>query len=90
MLRLQLPSYIEFDYRITRSERLRSTVTGAERYWLEGNSCSVRHSTASYATVNNNTIGGTWGRSITDNVVGSYAMYAIPDWRRKHERDREY
>ena len=28
-------------------------------------------------TINNNTIGGTAANSITDNVVGSYAMYAI-------------
>ena len=36
-------------------------------------------------TVNNNIIGGTAANSITDNIVGSYAMYAYPDRQRQHD-----
>ena len=38
------------------------------------------------ATINNNTIGGTAAGSITDNVVGSYAMYAIRVTAAQHDR----
>lgn len=37
----------------------------------------VNTATAATATINNNVIGGTAPGSITDNIVGSYAMYAI-------------
>ena len=46
-------------------------------HWFRGESLSAARR-ARTLLLTTTTIGGTAANSITDNVVGSYAMYAIP------------
>ena len=49
----------------------------------------VSGTTTQNVTVNNNSIGGPLANSITDNVIGSYAMYAHPDRQRQFDCERQ-